>query len=300
MAKEYKYYLGRITKGGVLTTEDLIDAIIAPVTIEKRLYNYTFTNVIYNEEQNYIYGRLAKYTLEGEIETIIPHKHVESSISVEHIKESSSPFLISLDHMGIAYPQVWNHLPKEQFEKTFNKLISQKYENFFVACNIEPIVDLRTFIDRVSLLTRIDKITATVVPPNPLFGPVWKDLKNYMEERKSSEIQISEKSKYLYGLKSKIKEILKYFTEDDKIKKEDTVKMIENLKYDITDAAILMAADGYGTAKIEGYQDKEEVIIKTKDNQKSFQYNKDPDIEEFYKIVFAEFEYINSERYLKH
>ena len=42
---------------------------------------------------------------------------------------------------------------------------------------IEPIVDLRTFVDRVSTLSRIEKINATVVPPNPLFGPVWGRIK---------------------------------------------------------------------------------------------------------------------------
>ena len=75
--------------------------------------------------------------------------------------------------MGIVYPHVWNNLQKEQFEKYFCELITEKHENFFVSCMIEPIVDLRTFVDRVSKLSRIEKINATVVPPNPLFDPVW-------------------------------------------------------------------------------------------------------------------------------
>ena len=44
MGKHYRYYLGRITKGGVLETKDLINAVIDPAIISKNLYHYTFTN----------------------------------------------------------------------------------------------------------------------------------------------------------------------------------------------------------------------------------------------------------------
>ena len=45
MSKHYRYYLGRITKGGVLETKDIVDAVMNPVIISKNLYNYTFTNI---------------------------------------------------------------------------------------------------------------------------------------------------------------------------------------------------------------------------------------------------------------
>ena len=214
------------------------------------------------------YGKLVKYTLESEIETILPEQHKESSVYVAHKKESSSPFIIILDYMGIVYPHVWNNLLKEQFEKYFCELITEKHENFFVSCMIEPIVDLRTFVDRVSNLSRVEKISATVVPPNPLFGPVWEELKNYLNDRDTKELTILEKSNHFDSIKTKVKK--------------------------------LMAADGYGRATLEGYNGNEKVIIKTKDNQKSFLYDRDPDKEDFYKLVLEEFECINSERYLGH
>ena len=70
--------------------------------------------------------------------------------------------------------------------------------------------------------------------------------------------------------------------------------------YDISDAALLMAADGYGHAKVEGKSDGGILVIKTKDNQKSFQFDKTPDIEEFFTLVKSKFEAINSERDLQH
>ena len=264
--------------------------------ISKKLYNYTFTNMYYDEEKNYIYGKLVKYTLESEIETVLPEEHKESSVYVTHKKESSSPFILILDYMGIVYPHVWNNLLKEQFEKYFCELITQKHENFFISCMVEPIVDLRTFIDRVSILSRVEKISATVVPPNPLFGPVWKDLKDYLEERDTKELTIIEKSTHLDGIKTKIQKLMTYFIDNEKT----NLEFLKEQDYDISDAAILMAADGYGRAKLEGYHGEEKVIIKTRDNQKSFLYDRDPDKEEFYQYSLDEFRSINTERYLGH
>ena len=51
MANNYRYYLGRITKGGVLKTEDVVTAIMNPVILSKKLYNYTFTNMHYDKEK---------------------------------------------------------------------------------------------------------------------------------------------------------------------------------------------------------------------------------------------------------
>jgi len=299
MGKHYRYYLGRITKGGVLETKDLINAVMNPAIISKNLYHYTFTNMHYNKEKNYIYGKLVKYTLESEIETVLPEQHKESSVYVAHKKESSSPFIIILDYMGIVYPHVWNNLLKEQFEKYFSELITEKHENFFVSCMIEPIVDLRTFVDRVSTLSRIEKINATVVPPNPLFGPVWEELKDYLNDRDTKELTVIEKSNHLDGIKTKVKKLMAYFLNED-LATNNGIEFLKKQQYDMTDAAILMAADGYGRATLEGYNGNEKVIIKTKDNQKSFLYDKDPEEEDFYYFVLEEFKSINHERYLGH
>jgi hypothetical protein len=293
MGKHYRYYLGRITKGGVLTTEEVIEAIIKPVTIHKNKYSYTFANMSFNKDKNYVFGKLVKFLPEGEVDTIEPVKHEESFVLVPHKIQSSSPFIIVLDYMGIAYPTVWNELTEEQFETNFRDLIKQKFDDFFVDCKIEAVVDLRTFVDRLSSMDRIDKIRATVMPPNPLFGPAWKDLKEYMERRKTGEVSISEKAKTENGLITNIKSIMKGFFEDKENK-------LEHKSYDISDAALLMAADGYGHAKVEGKSDGSNLVIKTKDNQKSFQFDKTPDIEEFFELVKKKFEAINNERDLQH
>ncbi len=299
--KRYRYYLGRISKGGILSTEDIMNAIMNPKTIKKSTYSYTFANMYYDESMNYIYGKLVKFIPEGEVETIEPLQHRETSVSIPHKRESSSPFVIALDYMGIAYPTIWNNLLKDQFERYFCELIKEKFEDFFVSCKIEPVVNLRTFVERVATMDQVDKISATVMPPNPLFGPAWKELKEYMEYRGSGEITISEKSKYASGIKTKIMNVMTSILEAATLKNLDEKQnYLEEQKYDISDAAILMAADGYGRAKIEGLSNNEVIIIRTKDNQSSFLYEKDPDRQYFYEIVLYELQKINEERYLKH
>ena len=301
MPKQYRYYLGRISKGGALSTDELIDAILKPITIKKNNYSYTFANMHYDPTNNYIFGRLVKFMPEGEVETIELHEHRETSVQISHKKESSSPFIIALDYMGIAYPTIWNNLQHSQFERYFSELIREKFDNLLISCEIEPVVDLKSFVQHVANMDKIDKINATVMPPNPLFGPVWKELKDYMENRGSGEITISEKSKYANGLKTKLIDIMSTILQTNELKARD--KKEENLvnkKYDITDAAILMAADGYGRAKIEGSCNGAVIVIRTKDNQKNFLFDKDPEIQEFFEIVASEFEKINQERHLKH
>jgi len=300
MSKQYRYYLGRITKGGALTTNELIEAIIEPVIIRKKEYSYTFTNMFYDKENNYVYGKLVKFMLEGEVETIEPEKHKESSMVIPHKKESSSPFIIVLDYMGIAYPHIWNSLLKEQFVRYFCDLICEKYHRMLVSCKIEPVVDLRTFVERVASIDTVHRISATVVPPNPLFGPAWKELKEYMEERDSGEISINEKAKTTDGINTELVNNMKSILTKNRVTDSEKIMTLENQKYGISDAAILMAADGYGKAKIEGSINNEKVTIKTKDNQKSFLFDKDPDKKEFFEYVKEEFKMINEERYLEH
>lgn len=71
------------------------------------------------------------------------------------------------------------------------------------------------------------------------------------------------------GLKSSLVEHV------DGILKDNSYQPQENAA--IADAAILMAADGYGRGRVRGSSQNEEVVIRTSDTQKSFLSPKDPD-----------------------
>jgi hypothetical protein len=50
-----------------------------------------------------------------------------------------------------------------------------------------------------------------------------------------------------------------------------------NVPIDLTDSAVLMAADGYGKGTVVGQKNGERRVIRTSDSQKSFPFPKDPD-----------------------
>ena len=82
--------------------------------------------------------------------------------------------------------------------------------------------------------------------------------------------------------------------------KEEVTKLLEAYDNGIGDSAVLMAADGYGKAKIEGTENSKNVVIRTRENQKNFLFDREPSPEKLYEMASAEFEKINKERYLDH
>ena len=66
------------------------------------------------------------------------------------------------------------------------------------------------------------------------------------------------------------------------------------------DAAILMAADGYGRGKVVGEENGEEVVVKTSDSQKSFSHDKEPSPEDLAGAAKVQFDKVSKERDMKH
>ena len=296
MSREIRYYLGRVVKGGILNQDRLKDAILDPIELHKNKYVYSFVNM--QDYGNFIFGKIAKFKRFGEIEKIDRKEHVETTIYEHDVKEVSSCFVYVPEFSGIAYQHIWNNFEKDQFESIFSKLVSEKFDNMLIHCEIDPVVDLRAFISRLHELKKINSIKATVKPPNPLFGPCWKSIKDYLAERNASEITINEEAKS-GGLNTKIQKMIEIVLKHNKNALEEIAELTE---YDnsLSDSAVLMAADGYGVAKIEGEDDSGNVIIRTKQNQKTFLAAREPSPKDLYEKVYSELTKINKERYLGH
>ena len=71
------------------------------------------------------------------------------------------------------------------------------------------------------------------------------------------------------------------------------------VKY-IGDAAILMAADGYGTGLVKGRVGSEFVVIRTSDTIRNFSFEKEPDPEALYFEAKAIFQKVKHERHMEH
>ena len=83
-------------------------------------------------------------------------------------------------------------------------------------------------------------------------------------------------------------------------------RILENSEYQpesdvaIGDAAILMAADGYGSGRVVGEQDGEEVTIRTSDAQKTFLFAKEPVPADLASEAEKHFQRTSAERDMRH
>jgi hypothetical protein len=161
-----------------------------------------------------------------------------------------------------------------------------------VACDVETITDYRAFTTKLKKLNYFTEFSAKVYPPNPLFGRLWKNLNNYIKDRNASEISIKEQTSKPEGLHSKIIELMDSISDNSEYEPEITP--------DIGDAALLMAADGYGHGKVIGIKNNEEVIVKTSDTQESFLHDQEPTPSELAEQTNTTFKAITKERDMKH
>ncbi len=299
MGMQGRYYLARILKRGELTPDKIALAMRESVTVEYRGTRYSFIDYQAFGDQGKedgFYAKLAKYKQQGAVDVVREEQHASAETKVRNLIDAASPFVYIPGVSGLAYRHIWNKFPSDQFERVFKELIESKFERFFVGCDIEPVTDLRTFVMRLSRLDRITQLQATVVPPNPLFGPCWKSLGEYMQKRKLVEAQIREEAPS--GIETKLKKIAAAVLAD--IPPEQLVPLMEPLLDGVGDAALLMAADGYGRARVKGVEEGREVVIRTSENQKSFLFDGDPNPTLLFEYAFEAFRKIDEERGLRH
>ena len=265
-----RYYLGRVIKRGLLDQEKLIDAILESAVVSVRNYTWTITDAISGElaGKPYVFGKLAKYYLQGHVTVVDSERRSQIDALTPNLLQASSPFIYLPEYSGIAYLHVWNGIKEGVFRRRFQAIIEATYENFVVGCMVEPITNYRTFEARVSKLERFYEISANIHPPNPLFGRICANLTEYMRERNADEVAIRETNEGERGIQSNIIEIIQGILNDPEYSPEEVPA--------ITDAALLMAADGYGSGKVIGEEAENRITIRTGDNQKSFLFAKDP------------------------
>lgn len=299
MGKQTRYYLGRVLKRGEMTSEKIIEAMRDPVTIEYRGTKYSFIDFETFDEPGQgagYFAKIAKYKQQGAVGVVQEAQHASGETSVLNLIDAASAFVYLPGYSGLVYRHIWNNFSSEQFERVFKELIETRHQKFFVGCDIEPVTDLRTFVTRLSKLDRITELTATVKPPNPLFAPCWKSLFEYMKKRKITEASIKEQADA--GIETRLKDIATAVLQESSAL--ELVELMEPLLGGVGDAALLMAADGYGRARVTGIEDDRLVVIRTSDNQKSFMFEGDPNPRLLYEMAVEIFQKNTKERGLEH
>lgn len=292
--KRGRYYLSRVIKFGELNQSRLLDAIAKPPVVPIGDFVWTITDVTDRRSANfpYVFGNIAKFSRQGTVKLVDEPSKQQVEAVAPNLLEASAPFVYLPDFSGIAFLHVWNGIQENVFPRRFKAIIEAAYDNFFVDCTIEPVADYRAFLDKLSSLNKITELSARVHPPNPLFGRLWGSLDKYVKRRRASEVVIREAAESGKGLSTDLVKLIE--------------RILENPKYqpksepDITDAAMLMAADGYGHGKAVGMEGDTEVVVRTEESQKSFLFEKEPDPEMLATAARTQFERVSAERDMGH
>ena len=292
--KRGRYYLARVIKLGELNQTRLLDAIVKAPIVPIGQFEWTITDVIDRRRATspYIFGNLTKYTREGTVKTVDEPAKQQVQAVAPNLLDASAPFVYLPEFSGLAFLHVWNGIQEDVFPRRFKAIVEAAYNNFFVDCTIEPVTDYRAFLEKLSSLDKITELSAKVHPPNPLFGRLWESLDKYVKRRQATEVAIRETTENSKGLSTDLVKLIE--------------RILENPKYepktapDITDAAMLMAADGYGSGKAVGMDGDTEVVVRTNESQKSFLFEKEPAPEMLATVARMQFERISEERNMGH
>ena len=290
------YYLARVVKSGLVTPASVIEAIREPVVVVRRRYSYTFTGISSDDASSYIFGYLTKFIPAGEVDVVDPSKHSTGPETVDNLQHAASPFIYIPSEAVVAYQHVWNHLQREMFEEVFSSLVEEKHQRFFAECRLKPISDLRTFVQRIASMDKVLRIEATVNPPNPLFGPLWDSLRKYMRERNVGQVSVTENAASTQGITTHVPQVALGALQIPTAHRENLSAQVPGL----ADAAVLMAADGYGKARVDGERNGAKVVVRTRETQLHFLFARRPDPAELYELVSSIIRQLNKDRGLRH
>ena len=291
------YYLGRVIKLGNLTADMVISAIQEPRTVNWWSNGWSFLDATEGEVGGvkYVCAKLSKFNPEGEVVIADTDSNQEIVQSEPNLRLASSFFIYIPSVSGVAFAKVAHHIDEFQFPRRFCQIVNETYDNFFVDCQIKMISDLQTFAAKLLSLDTIEKIAATIHPPNPLFGPLWEPLKEYIRKRRTSKMTLSEKAA---GGESLSTDLPKHVEEAAKQTSEHQYQPKEDLP--VGDAAILMAADGYGSGTVQGRRASERVVIRTSETIKNFSLKSEHSNEELFLEAYRILKDIEETRHMEH
>lgn len=296
MSRKGTYYVGRVKLHSLLSHEKLFEALRYPVSVRHRGSAWTFLDVIETQQTgiHYFFARLSKYSPDAEVGVVDETTRSERKRVAPNLLVASSPFVYIPSHSGIVFLNVSGQIEVRTFIKRFCEIIEMAHEKFFVECNIELISNLKTFSEKLSALQGIYQLNARVSPPNPLFSPLWRQLERYLHDRNTNRLTIVEDAPDSGILETNLAELVEAVS-----RQTEAVPFVPELEIPVGDAAILMAADGYGNGTVKGRLNNESVVIKTSEAALNFLFDKIPEPKELYLHAKEIFERIEVQRHME-
>ena len=263
MARSARFNLSRIIKGGLLDVPKVIQSLLTAPSVRSREFAWTITDaaegVLTHTDisHRYLYGRLAKYDPEALIDTVDEPSHSTTQRLEPNLQKAASDFVYLPDSAVFGHRHVWNEIRPKDFRQHVAELIVEYHRGFFVECELHAIADLSLFLSKLGAIDNVTELKANVAPPNPLFGMFWANLDRYLADRRLRRFAIKEVAKAGQVIPTAAPEIAR---------KIEAGTMSDSTPAATGDAAVLMAADGYGTAEVAGTRGAQSIVVKTKDN----------------------------------
>lgn len=297
MPNQIVYHLGKVIKLGNMKPELVVEAIFDPKPVYWWKNSWSFFDAKEYEYQTtkYVWGKLSKFNPEGEVIIADPSSNQEIVQPEPNLQIASSFFVYIPSLSGIAFSNVTNHINEYQFQRLFCRIVNERHFGRLAECHIEFISDLKTFAQKLLSLDGISGISAQVFPPNPIFGPLWEELKEYIRKRRSEKMMVREDSGPKENLATKLPQIVEAILQQPHNK-----PYVPEAPLPVGDAAILMAADGYGSGQVKGRRKGEMVIIKTSETIKNFALPEGHSPEQLFLTAYDEFKQIEMDRHMKH
>lgn len=291
------YYLGRVIKGGILDQETFIKSILNPKPVSSGKHNWTIIDSGKGRANgtDFVFGKLSKYSPDATLKFVEPEEGTEVERLEPNLSIYASPFVYIPEKSGIAYLHSSRDLPHWLFRKRFCEVIEATNDYFFTDCTIESISDLRTFASKLSQMESIEVIAATVYPSNPLFGPLWASLRSYLGNRNLRSLEVKEEAIEDTTINTELPDVVERL-----VGGVDAATIVGDGNVPIADAAILMAADGYGHGQVEGESQGRRIVIRTSETIKNFAFDRDPVPEELAVVALDLLYDIEQERDLRH
>lgn len=299
MAAESTYFVSRVAKTGTLDSEGLIQRIYEAGPYPRGTTAYSFVDLVRGDVvvgergYSYLFGRISRFLPNGQVPVVDPSLRTRTFQSEPNLEQATSCFVYLPDFSTLAFQQVSKYFQINQFPLLFQRLVMRS--TFFEEVDINPIADLGTFVGKVKALKRIDHIKARVHPPNPLFGGFWASLKDYLARRNAVELKVDEKAKPGQALASQLP------SELERLSSSNAMDVANVAPLELGDAAVAMAADGYGSATVTGTRGSgKKARVRTADANLSFAFSANPDPEDLAARAVAESAKVSESRGLRH
>lgn len=298
MARSVNYFLSRLNKGEFLTIPKVLEALKKAKPITSREYSWTVVDVAeadvtyYGKKHPYLAGKLVKYDPNAVVDTVDEMAKKTKVQSEPNLQSARSLFVYFPDEAVFAHQHVWNQIRASDFRAHIANIITTYFSGFFADCDLKSLGDANRFVAKLADLKDISEIKANISPPNPLYSPLWDELKRYLGSRKLKRMAIKEVGSAKTSIPTQLPQIVKSF--------EDAISKAPNSPAPLGDAAVLMAVDGYGNAQITGKRDGSTVVVKTTDNAIQIQLDSDITPAQLAEAAIKEVVKVNTSRKLRH